>query len=575
MCKFIFLVVSKEHAGSCADDDHIVFRNIRSARLTWTKSNRTIPSIRSSGIYTLNGALESHPDECIITLRLFAKREDPIATIVHQRPFHRNVQSSNVFAAARSLIKKCMDPKSPHKHCQYSRDTVLPLRVLDVGTPKDLQRTVKLRINETEIHAPYLALSYCWGKQPQPAAPNQPLQLRRDNLQDLVNGIKLENLQQSIQDAIFATRKLGFCYLWVDALCIIQDCKIDKDREISRMASIYKNATVTIAASSSANAADGFLSKKIQPYCPNYEVHVPMPDGRKGTVYLSAEAYEPEHPLDKRGWTLQEFMLSSRMLIFSDYELLWQCKEVDLQSVSERGLEYLQPLETLPWAVFDDNTEPYFGNLGADKVYLWKTIVRQYTERKLTDSGDRLRAITGITCELETLWHDVNIYGLWKKWFIELLAWYKPNIERERKRYLVRAPSWSWASLNGVIYYEAPISSEDAKVRSLTISTIELTGRILQEGDIDDKMRPTISERPDLIDPIDELQQSGLQDQQMEYLLLGTVQTDAGRERGIGLLVVDVGRRVYRRIGLAIFRDMTIWESMERQAIELEAKLLK
>src|SRR5262249_55979490 len=154
---------------------------------------------------------------------------------------------------------------------------------------------------------------------------------------------------------------------------------------------------------------------------------IPTLNGEKGTVYLSAEAYEPEHPLDKRGWTLQEFMLSSRMLIFSDYELLWQCKEVDLHGVTGRGLEYQQPLEALPWTVFDDDAEPYFGNLDSDKIYLWKTIIQQYTERKLTDPEDRLRAVTGITNELEILWRDTNIYGLWKKWFIQLLAWYKPH----------------------------------------------------------------------------------------------------------------------------------------------------
>ncbi|OTA02517.1 hypothetical protein A9Z42_0028990 [Trichoderma parareesei] len=303
-------------------------------------------------------------------------------------------------------------------HCQYSRDNVLPLRVLDVGKPGDATPTVKLKINETDTHAPYLALSYCWGPQPVP----EPLRLRRDNAKALVKGIELQDLQQSIQDAIFVTRELGYQYLWIDALCIIQDCVTDKGTEIGRMAAIYKNASITIAAATSSDAAHGFLSEEPEPYCPQYKVYVPMTNNTTGTVYVSVGPYEPDHPLDKRGWTLQEFMLSSRMLIFSDYELLWQCKEVDLRSVSANGLDYLQPLETLPWTVFDSDAEPYYGNLDSEKLYLWKTITQQYTNRELSHMSDRLNAIKGITSELETLWRDINVYGLWKKWFIELLA---------------------------------------------------------------------------------------------------------------------------------------------------------
>jgi len=483
------------------------------------------------------------------------------------------VRSNNVFAAAQSLINECMSPEKPHKHCQYSRDTVLPTRVLDVGKPGDPHPALKLSVNETETNAPYLALSYCWGKQPKPTAPVQPLLLRRDTLQDLVGDIKLESLQRSIQDAIFVTRKLGFRYLWVDALCIIQDCAIDKDREISQMASIYKNAAITIAAACSEHATDGFLSKRITPYRPDHQLLISMPSCERATVYLAVQAYEPDHPLDRRGWTLQEFMLSSRMLIFSDHELLWQCKEIELRGVTGRGLEYLQPLEALPWTVFDNGEEPDFGNLDSDKIYLWKTIVQQYTDRTLTDPEDRLRAIQGIVTELEMLWRDTNIYGLWEKWFIQLLTWYKPGNERERKRCLRRAPSWSWASLNGVILYEGTLWTEDAKVKSLTVSAAELTCRMLKEDEISDEKCDTISERPDLVDPSAEFRQRGLQERAADYLLLGTVKGNDGVEKGIGLLVVDVGARVYRRVGLVVFTDMTLWTVAKRRDITLEPKL--
>ena len=421
--------------------------------------------------------------------------------VVRRRPLRRDVQSGNVFAAAKSLINECMNPDKPHKRCQHSRDTaLLPTRVLDVGKPEDRHPVIKLRVNETETRAPYLALSYCWGKQPEATELVQPLVLQRDNLKDLVANIRLESLQQSIQDAIFVTRKLGFRYIWVDALCIIQDCRKDKDVKISQMASIYKNAAVTIAASCSENSTDGFLSKKIRPFLPKDSFHIPMSNGKKGTVYLSAEAYEPEHPLDKRGWALQESILSSRILKFSDYELLWQCKEVDLHGVTGVGLQYQQPLEVQPWTIFDEDAEPRSRNLDSHKISLWKTLIQQYTKRDLTDPEDRLRAVTEITNVLKRLWRDTNIHGHWTKWFIELLAWQKPDIDREQERCLKRAPSWSWASLNGTVYYEWRFRIEDAKVKSLTASATELTCRVLKKGDINHEKFHTLSERPDLVD---------------------------------------------------------------------------
>ncbi|KAL7942559.1 heterokaryon incompatibility domain-containing protein [Trichoderma barbatum] len=566
MCELILFVFCKEHNEDWAHEQRLIFRNSRVPQPMSMASNRHV-----IGIYGLEGLLDCAPTKSAVTIQLFAKKNDPMAKVVHQRPLRRNVRSNHVFVAAKALIKECMNPENPHKHCQYSRDTVLPLRVLDVGKPEDPHPTVKLIVNDTDTHAQYLALSYCWGKLLDPTM--KPLQLRRDNLKELVAGIKLESLQQSIQDAIFTTRKLGFRYLWIDALCIIQDCAIDKGTEISRMASIYKNASITIAASSSGNAAHGFLTQRMRPYCPEYKTHIAMANGVISAVYFSVEPYEPDHPLDKRGWTLQEFMLSSRMLIFSDYELLWQCKEVDLRSVSANGLEYLQPLESLPWTIFDNGAEPYFGNLDHDKVYLWKTVVQQYTDRKLTDTSDKLNAIMGITSELEMLWHDTSIYGLWRKWFIELLAWYKPYIEREEKRNLKRAPSWSWASLDGVVLYEGSISTEDAVVKSLTVQAVVLTCRILRENEVADEKIPTILEYPDLIDPVTELQQMGLESDKVEYVLLGTERMDTDIEKGIGLLVIKVNGGLYRRIGLVNFIDMTIWVGVNRRDIILEARI--
>jgi hypothetical protein len=103
----------------------------------------------------------------------------------------------------------------------------------------------------------YVALSYVWGedrlKQERPSGWQMPRTLsvavRTDKYG--VETIELpDELPYTIQDAIEVTRSIGYRYLWVDSLCIIQDDKQDQDLQIGMMDEIYSNATLTIAAGS-------------------------------------------------------------------------------------------------------------------------------------------------------------------------------------------------------------------------------------------------------------------------------------------------------------------------------------
>ncbi|QKD54048.2 heterokaryon incompatibility protein-domain-containing protein [Fusarium oxysporum Fo47] len=397
-------------------------------------------------------------------------------------------------------------------------------------------------------------------------------QLRLNNEQDLLKEIRLEELEQSVQDAIQVARELGFVYLWVDRLCIIQNCLEDKRKEIAKMAMTYKNAAITLAAGTATRACEGFLGHvpdKNPTYLPEHKFDIPMKDGSIGTVYLSGSPYQPDHPLDKRGWTLQEYMLSSRMLIFSDYQLLWQCPEVKLQSVTgiHAGIEYQQHLESLPWASFNDESEPSYGTHDSEKLYLWKTIIMQYTRRELKDLEDRLPAVTGITTELQKVWQDSHIYGHWERWFIQLLTWYKPENDRVKKRNIHRAPSWSWVSVDGGIRYEDPIEIEDAKIEILTAAKVRLSCRILQFKEIELPKRCTLSTRLDLVDSASNIE---FAERKCEYLLLGIKNCCHEGKRGLALMILKTPDGSYRRVGLSLFEDMTVWTGVNFQSIDLE-----
>jgi len=106
-----------------------------------------------------------------------------------------------------------------------------------------------------EESTPYAALSYAWGPPP------HDFQTTIQNHLGRLAKIDFHNLPNTLKDAIIVTNRFGLQYLWVDALCIIQDDIKFKDAEIPKMAGIYKTAAVTILASRANAVQEGFLRR--------------------------------------------------------------------------------------------------------------------------------------------------------------------------------------------------------------------------------------------------------------------------------------------------------------------------
>jgi hypothetical protein len=91
----------------------------------------------------------------------------------------------------------------------------------------------------------YAALSYTWGRGKQYC-------LKRKNVEVLEEHGSLDRvdipLRRVIFDAIEVCVRADIPYLWVDALCIVQDDTHGKMAQISKMNLIYSNAYVTIIA---------------------------------------------------------------------------------------------------------------------------------------------------------------------------------------------------------------------------------------------------------------------------------------------------------------------------------------
>lgn len=66
----------------------------------------------------------------------------------------------------------------------------------------------------------YTTLSHCWGS-------HQPLSLTRANFSSFSSESAVERLPKTYQDALVVTLSLGYRYIWIDSLCIIQDDRDD------------------------------------------------------------------------------------------------------------------------------------------------------------------------------------------------------------------------------------------------------------------------------------------------------------------------------------------------------------
>jgi hypothetical protein len=85
--------------------------------------------------------------------------------------------------------------------------------------------------------------------------------------------------------------------------------------------------------------------------------------------------------------------------------------------------------------------------------YFWERLVSLYSNRLLTKEEDKLIAISGLARWQQRLSPDEYLAGLWKKQFVRQLDW---KVSREQEHSLApsrpkvyRAPSWSWASIDG------------------------------------------------------------------------------------------------------------------------------
>ncbi|KAH6622140.1 heterokaryon incompatibility protein-domain-containing protein [Boeremia exigua] len=302
----------------------------------------------------------------------------------------------------------------------------------------------------------YVCLSYCWGGP-------QPQMTTRARLATYLQDIDTKTLPATIVDAIITTRSLGFEYLWTDSLCIVQDSAQSKSVELAKMASIYAGGVCTICAMSSQAASEGFLEangcSESGTVTRNFRIE-DMDSHRTVILERQSDLKERnlfEEPLLSRAWTLQESLLSPRVLMFfaGGQPPSFRCCQHPIRADGGVIASFSKSLSSIDttWTAFAESKDTDSYKVQDE----WCDTVAEYTQRSLAFSEDKLPALSGIVATYAER-VDLGTYhaGLWSKSILIDLMWRVPRFISPRKAYdSYVAPSWSWASRSHRVRYNA------------------------------------------------------------------------------------------------------------------------
>lgn len=315
--------------------------------------------------------------------------------------------------------------------------------------PSDKNKGVRLAETQGNMKGTYACLSYCWGYWN-----NQTGRTTRDNLSSYRTGIPLNELPDTVIDAIHLCYKLGFRFLWVDRLCIVQDDGKDWLQEASKMCEIYSRSALTMTVPICHESSESFLAERKKGFQEqdmfsaityldkdsNSNVSQCIGWGSKGLWFL--ENSWGSFPIVgqilqnfwlERGWTLQEWLLSPRVLHI-DRMTLWDCFDGYANELNMRRMDK---------ALIVRNPKEFGASIS------WESILKEYSERELTREEDRLPALAGLAARYAQATGYTYLAGLWLEDLPRSLLWMMPTLyyHDPQERTSQSTPSWTWASL--------------------------------------------------------------------------------------------------------------------------------
>ena len=219
------------------------------------------------------------------------------------------------FEELSSWVRECSEGQNgPHFGCaegRFETYTMKTLRLIDVKA---------MCLDVKQLPTKYAALSYVWG-------PSHLVQLKlyQGNVEAMSKRNALrkqwDQVPTTIKDAIKVCNKCGIRYLWVDALCLIQNAP-DLPQHLGKMTEIYDTAVMTIVAACASSSWTGLSGVSIARLS-QHRVSIGKIALIEALPPLGAELENSRW--SQRGWTFQEHIFSRRCLFFLQSRVVFQC----------------------------------------------------------------------------------------------------------------------------------------------------------------------------------------------------------------------------------------------------------
>ena len=322
---------------------------------------------------------------------------------------------------------------------------------------------IQTQKSDTCLRCPFYAtLSHCWGSV-------NVIRTTKETLAQRMRGIDWESLPRTFQDAITIVRALQIWFIWIDSLCIIQDDDLDWKIESARMATIYSNSYINIAATGASDSRGGcFSPRSLKHVSRTFEIASfpinpdPSTDHAGPTVFVRPSFESIHHrystrrtydtdlpdtkavPLLSRAWVFQERHLAPRTVHFHPSEMVMECKSKLCCECT--GLDRFVAKSRRN--SFDLDLNPLDGRMILD---YWCEIVEEFSRLRLTRESDRLPALIGVATVFQASLKCGYLAGLWEKDIARGLLWdmtrHENSMDYVRRHKRSFAPSWSWASM--------------------------------------------------------------------------------------------------------------------------------
>ncbi|KAL1636617.1 hypothetical protein SLS58_009741 [Diplodia intermedia] len=391
-----------------------------------------------------------------------------------------SLHADHVSELSIALMQRWIQECAKHPICRLSEKPFVPTRLIDVGT----MDSAAVALVEASGNMPglrYAVLSHCWG----PRDPQKPM-------------LKTE----------------------LSTLAERKDSTEDWQREAALMHQVYKHAHVCIAATSARTSHDGFLERSL-----SREVRIPftLPRGGASHGYLHLRQTDNEvmcgfesnvecSTWNDRGWTFQERFLSRRLIHFCKNQAYFECRTTIWAEDNHKVQHETLPTfhlghgytsgEELPSVMAGDERDEGIGSqvFGSapegnqeqkeemedaesdhgDELETifehWFAIAAWYSSRQLTYGTDKLIALSGLA-KVASSAGQVGRYfaGIWENDLCYGLLWICSGDCVQSPSY--RAPSWSWASIDGqIVWGDDRDRAELRPVFDFLDVDIELTG---------------------------------------------------------------------------------------------------